>query len=52
MCFLGNGDISDIIETTEKKIYKITQKQKVNDVKTIKEMVMGALNDIETASKQ
>ena len=52
MCFLENGEIDEILETTEQKIFKITQQKKVNDVKPIKEMVLDVLNDIEVASKQ
>ena len=51
-CYLETGDVQEILEETEKKIYGITQKKKVNDIKPIKEMVLDVLNDIEVASKQ
>ena len=38
-CYLETGDVQEILEETEKKIYGITQKKKVNDIKPIKEMV-------------
>lgn len=50
-CYSGNENIADILEDTEKKIFKIVQKKNVGELTPIDQVVMDSLDVIEKAAK-
>lgn len=50
-CFSGDGNVSEILENTEKKIFKIVQKKSIGELTPIDQVVMDSLDVIEKAAK-
>lgn len=50
-CYLGQGDLDEILADTEKNIFNLIQNQGGKDYVPIKEIVLNALEKIEQASK-
>ena len=50
-CYVGNESLESILESTEKKVFEITQSRSSGDYVPIKEVVLNALEKIEKASK-
>lgn len=50
-CYKGAGNIADILDDTEKKIFRIVQKKNVGELTPIDQVVMDSLDIIEKASK-
>lgn len=50
-CYKSNENISEILEETEKKIFKIVQRRNVGELVPIDQVVLDALQVIEKASK-
>lgn len=50
-CYSCEGSISDLLEETEKKIFKIVQKRNVGEMTPIDQIVMESLDVIEKAAK-
>ena len=50
-CYVGNESLESILESTEKKVFGITQSRSSGDYVPIKEVVLNALEKIEKASK-
>jgi len=50
-CYVGQGDLDEILADTEKNIFNLIQNQGGKDYVTIKEIVLNALEKIEQASK-
>ena len=51
ICYVGNESLESILESTEKKVFEITQSRSSGDYVPIKEVVLNALEKIEKASK-
>ncbi len=50
-CFLGNMPVKDIMEVTEKRIFDLVQNKGVKQQKTIREIVVEAIDRISAAEK-
>ncbi len=50
-CYVGQGDLDEILADTEKNIFNLIQNQGGKDYVPIKEIVLNALEKIEQASK-
>lgn len=50
-CYMANEPVEEIMEDTEKKIFNLVQKRSSGDYVPIKDVVLNALDKIETASK-
>ncbi len=50
-CYSGGEDMEGILDDAEKRVFQITEKRGTGDVVSIDQVVMNALNKIETASK-
>ncbi len=50
-CYAGKDRVDDILEMTEKQIFQVLQRPGVKDFTPIKEIVMAALDRIESASR-
>ena len=50
-CYAGGEDMEGILNDVEKNVFQITQKRNTGDFVPIDQVVMNALNRIETASK-
>lgn len=50
-CYAGKNDIDFILDDTEKKIYSITQNRRADDFVPIKQVVLNAMERIETVYK-
>ncbi|MBP3275092.1 MAG: replicative DNA helicase, partial [Butyrivibrio sp.] len=50
-CYGGGEDMEGILNDVEKKVFQIVQKRNIGDLVSIDQVVMNALNRIETASK-
>lgn len=50
-CYMQKDNLDDILEDTEKKIFKITQSKSADDFVPIRKVVMNALDRIEQAAK-
>ena len=51
MCYLGKEPMEAVLETTEKKVFELVQKRNTGDFVPIKQVVLNALDKIESASK-
>lgn len=50
-CYLGKESVEDIMADTEKQIFSLVQNRSTGDYVPIKDVVLNALDKIETASK-
>ena len=50
-CYRGKDDVNDLLEDTEKKVFKITQRKSAGKQKQIVDVVTEALKQIEIAAK-
>lgn len=50
-CYLGKEPVEDIMADTEKKVFSLVQNRSTGDYVPIKDVVLNALDKIETASK-
>ena len=51
MCYLGKESMEAVLELTEKKVFELVQKRNTGDFVPIKDVVLNALEKIESASK-
>ena len=51
MCYLGKESMEAVLEITEKKVFELLQKRNTGDFVPIKDVVLNALEKIESASK-
>ena len=51
MCYLGKESMEAVLEITEKKVFELVQKRNTGDFVPIKDVVLNALEKIESASK-
>ena len=51
MCYLGKESMEAVLEITEKKVFELVQKRSTGDFVPIKDVVLNALEKIESASK-
>ena len=51
MCYLGKESMEAVLELTEKKVFELVQKRNTGDFVPIKDVVLSALEKIESASK-
>ena len=51
MCYVGKESMEAVLEITEKKIFELVQKRNTGDFVPIKDVVLSALEKIESASK-
>ena len=49
-CYLGKENLEFILEDTEKKVFQLVQKRNTGDFTPIRQIVMNAMEKIETAS--
>lgn len=49
--YVENDDLSTILDTAEKKIFDITQKQNISDFVPVRQIVLNAIDKIEKASR-
>ena len=50
-CYQGNEGITELLEETEKKVFKIVQRRNMGEITPINDVVMDSLMQIEKASK-
>lgn len=50
-CYTGKGDIEEILEETEKKVFDLLQMRNSSDYVPIRQVVTNAMDNIEKASK-
>lgn len=50
-CYLGNESVEELLETTEKKVFDIVQNRGSTDFVSIQDVVINAIESIESASK-
>ena len=51
MCYVGKESMEAVLEITEKKVFELVQKRNTGDFVPIKDVVLSALEKIESASK-
>jgi len=51
MCYLGKESMEAVLEITEKKVFELVQKRNTGEFVPIKDVVLNALEKIESASK-
>ena len=51
ICYLGKEPMEAVLELTEKKVFELVQKRNTGDFVPIKDVVLNALEKIESASK-
>lgn len=51
VCYLAKEPLSEVLETTEKKVFELIQRKNSGDFVPIKQVVLNALERIEKASK-
>lgn len=50
-CYLGKGNMNDLLESTEKKVFSIVQRRNMGEITPIDQVVMESLSIIEKAAK-
>lgn len=50
-CYMGKEDITQLMEETEKKVFKIVQRRNMGEITPIQDVVLESLNLVEKAAK-